>query len=279
VAALVRMELLKIVKRPMTWVLGVLLHGGIGFGIVLGFLNLRSVDADLREEMLRDLTLPGIIPWADDLLYVFGSIMLAILAASVIGSEYSWGTLRPFLATGMPRTRFLAAKLLSLATVGLAFTILPLLMCALLAVPIALANDRPILAATVDLPWLLDLAALVGRCYLTVMVPTIIAFLVGLAGRSQAAGIGAALGLLIGEQIVSSLLLSLGLEWANRVIDLLPGRNSQLLVGYYSSLGPADIPAGLLGEGRALATLAAYGLACVVVALVIFRRREYRGAA
>jgi len=37
---------------------------------------------------------------------------------------------------------------------------------------------------------------------------------------------GAALGLLIGEQIVAVLLLSLGLGWARTVVDFFPGRIS-----------------------------------------------------
>ena len=164
--------------------------------------------------------------------------MLAILAASTIGSEYSWGTLRPFLATGMPRARFLAAKLLALALVGLAFTALPLLLCAILAVPIAIMNGRPAFGFTIDLAWLIDLVAIIGRCYLAVMIPTLIAFLIGLAGRSQAAGIGAALGLLITEQVVSTLLLSLGLDWAKTVVNFLPGQNSLTLVGNYGTFGP-----------------------------------------
>jgi ABC-2 type transport system permease protein len=279
VTQLIRMELLKLAKRPMTWVLAILLHGGIGFGMVVGFLNLRSADEATRSNMLDHLTLPEVISWVTQPLYVFGAIMLSILAASAIGSEYSWGTLRPFLATGMPRLRFLAAKLLSLALVGLAFTALPILMVAILAVPIATMNDRPAISATVDLHWLLNVAAIVGRCYLAILVPAAIAFLIGLAGRSQAAGIGAALGLLVGEQIVSGVLLSLGADWANAVVNLLPGQNSQMLVGYYNSFGPPDLPPGSPGEWRIIATLVTYGIVCVVVALVVFRRRDIRGAA
>ena len=61
--SLVRMELLKLAKRPMTWVLAILLHGIIGLGMVGGFLELRGVDEATRNDMLDHLTLPGIIPW------------------------------------------------------------------------------------------------------------------------------------------------------------------------------------------------------------------------
>lgn len=276
--ALYRMEVLKLWKRPMTWVLGILLHGGIGFGVTLSFLNLRSVQDEVRDSILRDTTLPGIIPWSTQLIAIFGAIMLSILAASSIGSEYSWGTLRPFLATGMPRARFLASKMLALATVAITFVVLPILMCTILALPIAAMNDRPAIAATLDLAWFLDLLAMIGRTFLAVLVPMAIAFLVGLAGRSQAAGIGTALGLLLGEQIIGGLFLSLGLEWARQVVNALPLNSSFALISY-NTFGPPDLDAGALSEGRALATLFIYALACTVIGFVIFRRRDIRGAA
>ena len=277
--ALIRMELLKLIKRPMTWVLFILLHGGIGFGIVVGFLNIQGVEAELRLSMLRNLTLPGIIPWAAQLISVFGAIMLAILAASAIGSEYGWGTLRPLLATGMPRAQFLAAKLAALALIAFGFLALALLMCIALAIPIALLHDRPAFAVTVDLAWLLDLAAIVGRTYLTMLIPMMIAFLVGLVGRSQAAGIGAALGLLIGEQVVTALLLTTGLDWAEWLVRRLPDQNSQFLISVYNEFGPIIPPPDAIGEWQAIITLIIYGIACVAVAFLFFGRRDIRGAA
>lgn len=277
--SLLRMELLKLVKRPMTRVLFVLLHGGIGFGIVLGFLNLRGVESDVRDAILADLTMPGIFPWAAGLLAIFGSIMLSILAASAIGSEYSWGTLRPMLATGMPRANFLAAKLAALAIVAFTFLMLAMLMCAALAVPIALLYDRPMLNDTFDLAWVGGLAAVVGRTYLAIAVPMVIAFLVALAGRSQAAGIGAGLGMLIGEQVVGLLLSSTGLDWAEWIVQRLPSYNTQSLLRYNRTFSGLELVPGTLGQGTILLTLAIYAAICVAAAFAFFSRRDIRGAA
>jgi ABC-2 type transport system permease protein len=273
---LVRMELLKLVKRPMTWVLIVLLLGGIGFGDLVVLLNLQSVTPEVRESILANLTLPDTLRRATQFIYIFGSIMLAILAASAIGSEYSWGTLRPLLATGVPRPRFLIAKLLALAIVALPFVILPLAMNAILAVPVGLLGDHAVFVGTLDTAWFGHLAALVGRTYLLVLMPMALAFLIGLVGRSQAAGIGAALGLMIGSQVVSAVLLSLGLDWARAVVDLFPLQSSQTLLNY-NTFGPVTAEPGALGEGRALLTLGLYAVVCAVVSLLIFRRRDIRG--
>ncbi len=278
-ATVLRMELLKLLKRPMTWVLTVLLHGGVGLFAVLAFLELRGDPPDARDEILRNGTLPAILPITTQLLYILGTIALAILAASSIGSEYNWGTLRPMLATGLARGRFLAAKLLALALVAVACVVVPLLMNAALAVLFAFLHDRPIVATTVDLAWLGDLAAMVGRTYLIVLVPTLIAFLIGLAGRSPAAGIGAALGLMLGQGLVGSLLLEFGPDWARAVVKLFPQQTSMVLLEHYNDFGPVATPPGVLSEGRALLTLGVYSVACLIVAFLIFQRRDIRGAA
>ena len=276
-ATLVYMELLKLVKRPMTWVLFVLLHGLIGLGTVVGMLNLHSVDPATQEGLARDLTLPGILPVTTQLIAVFGSLMLVILAASAIGSEYSWGTLRPLLATGLSRTRFLGAKILALALVVAVFVVLPLIMNAILAVPAALLGERPVFSGTLDVAWLGHFAALVGRTYVLVAMPVALAFLMGLVGRSQAAGIGVALGVTIGEQIVGMVLLGLDLGWSHAIGAFLPFLSSQSLQG--RNREPPQIEPGMLGEGRALLTLLGYSVVCVVIALLIFRRRDVRGSA
>ncbi len=276
--ALIRMELLKLRKRPMTWTLLILLLGGIGFITVVSILNLRAVDPEIRADLLRNITLPGTFPRTAEFVYIFGSIMLAILAASTIGSEYSWGTLRPMLATGVPRGRFLAAKLVALALAAAVFVILPLLMNALLALPIAAWNDMPWLAGTLDAAWFGDLAAIIGRTYLLVLMPMAIAFFVALVSRSQAAGIGAALGLMIGEQIVSVLLFSLDQPWTRALANLLPGRNSQVLLNH-NTFGVVPPVPNLPGEPRAILTLVVYGAVALVIAVLVFRRRDVRGAA
>ena len=48
----------------------------------------------------------------------FGIILLMILVASAIGSEYGWGTLRSSIAGGVGRTQFLAGKMLAMVLMG-----------------------------------------------------------------------------------------------------------------------------------------------------------------
>jgi ABC-type transport system involved in multi-copper enzyme maturation permease subunit len=181
-------------------------------------------------------------------------------------------------ATGVPRGRFIAAKLVALALAAALFVILPLLMNAFLALPIAAWNNAPFLSGTLDAAWFGDLAAIVGRTYLLVLMPMAIAFFVALISRSQAAGIGAALGLMSDEQIVSVLLLSLDQPWTRTVAALLPGRNSQVLLNH-NTFGMVQPMSGLPGEPRAILTLVLYGAVSLAIAVFAFRWRDVRGVA
>lgn len=72
-----------------------------------------------REQLRRGFTLPNSITQSIAIISSFrpiavGPILIMILAASIVGSEYGWGTLRTALAGGIGRWKFLFAKLLLL---------------------------------------------------------------------------------------------------------------------------------------------------------------------
>lgn len=51
-------------------------------------------------------------------------ILLLILTASIIGTEYKWGTIRQTLARGIPRTQYLGSKFLTLSIIALGFILI-----------------------------------------------------------------------------------------------------------------------------------------------------------
>ncbi len=79
--------------------------------------NCEGFQAD--EQYRRSFTLPNSITQSIAIVSSFqpiaiGPILIMILAASIVGSEYGYGTLRTVLAGGIGRWRFLIAKLLLL---------------------------------------------------------------------------------------------------------------------------------------------------------------------
>ena len=72
-----------------------------------------------REQLRRGFTLPNSITQSIAIISSFrpiaiGPILIMILAASIVGSEYGYGTLRTVLAGGIGRWKFLFAKMLLL---------------------------------------------------------------------------------------------------------------------------------------------------------------------
>lgn len=271
--SLLQIELLKLAKRPMTWVMLLLQLGVLGLGFFTNALSLRSAAPERQEYLLRALILPDSLGNTTQFIYLFGAILLALLTAAAIGGEYSWGTLRQALATGVSRTGFLGAKLLALAIVAAAFVVLPLLVTVPISLWIAWLEQRPALAAALDPAWL---AALLGRTYLLVLMPMSLAFLIALVARSQAVGVGAALGLLIVDQIAAPILWSIGTDWALALVEFFPFWCARSLLVFNFTSPPADLP-NTIGQGRAILTLAIYCLVCIGAGVLIFRRRDVGG--
>lgn len=182
------------------------------------------------------------------------------------------------LATGMPRPRFLAAKFLALSCVATVFVLVPLALNTLIAVPVALTHQLPVMSGTVDAAWFGALAAMLARTLLVILVPMTVAFLLGLVGRSQAVGVGAALGWMVGEQLVTLLLSTLGLPWARTLENQLPGNVGRTLLRYnaFTAVTPH---AGTIGQAHAVLSLLTYSAVGLAIAFVVFRRRDVHGAA
>jgi ABC-type transport system involved in multi-copper enzyme maturation permease subunit len=274
VILLIQIELLKLVRRPLTWLLLLLQLGTLGLGTLLNVLALRRAAPEREELLLRGLLLPDSLANAAQFLAIFGAMFLATLTAAAVGSEYSWGTLRQQLATGVGRLPWLAAKLVALVGMALGLIVLSLLASALVAVVVARTHGVPTLLAPVELSWLL---ALVGRTTLTLLMPMALAFLIAVLARSQLLALAAALGALIADQFASPILWSLGTPWALELIQFFPFWCIRSLLAFNFRVLPADLP-NLMSEERALLTLASYTAGCVAAALLIFRSRDVGGA-
>jgi ABC-2 type transport system permease protein len=271
--ALMHMELLKLAKRPITWILLILQLSVLGLGTAANLLNLRRADQEMYAYLLQGLILPDSLAMASQFIYLFGSIMLAMLAAASVGSEYNWGTVRQVLATGLSRTRFAGAKLLGLAIIAAIFVVLPICIQIPLSVWVSQTYQQPVLAASVDPSWI---TALIGRTYLVVIMPMAFAMFIGIVTRSQVVSVGATLGILIADQFIAPLLWSLGTDWALQIVHFFPFWCARSLLGFNFTSMPVELPVTMSQE-RAVGTLVAYTMICLSGGLLVFRSRDVSG--
>jgi ABC-2 type transport system permease protein len=284
-----RNELYRMTRR---WMPRVLLATIAGAGIVLYELIYYSVNAQLT--LLRSGNAPAnlvgpagaeatIKQFEETLLQVrpahvqelgvglvagLGSVMLIVFAASHMGTEFGWGTLRTQLASGLSRRAFLATKLGSLALFALAFTVLGIL--ATVAASFLVSTQAGYDTGGFDLAKVVSAGWRTGYSFIPYLA---LASLIALWSRSSGAGIAAGLVIYFAESLVTGLLISFNRDFAT-IANLGLARNVQSLsrisvtvAGTNSSNSAATLP----DPTQAAVVLAVWTV--VFIALAVWRLR------
>ncbi len=283
---LIEVELFKLRKRMMTWIVALLLVALV----ILMYSVLWSVSARVSafgehqqftgEDLRRALFLQTSVPFSLQIVAFFGSILAMILASGAAGSEYAWGTVRLVATASSGRARTMAAKLIVVFTLIAAGT--------LLAVTVGLAYSSIITTTNggsdfsfVDGAFIRDQAAALGRT-LFVMTPYVtMAFAAAVVGRSTLAGVGTGVGFAFMEPIVSNL-MRLGTGFWKHVPNYLINANIQVLLSQnklpdVANFGPSQrelAERGANSAGGAALILLLYILVFVALALIVYRRRD-----
>lgn len=174
---LLQSEWLKLTKRPLAWIL-------LAVFLVLMLLQylqfyLISVvfapvlDPIQVEEVRRRLAFPGAFGAAFSHINGLGGVFAVVLAAAMVGGDYSWGTLRVYLPRHPNRVRYLLAKVITLLLGLLAAMVATLLLGMLAAIALGgLVGGAavPTLASMSILPVAMGRALLVLSPYVLITV-------------------------------------------------------------------------------------------------------------
>jgi ABC-type transport system involved in multi-copper enzyme maturation permease subunit len=281
-----RMELTKISRRTMTWVLaGILALLTAGLYLALYAVlhaamaepggSPQVVDA-LRPMLCWPQALSGLLGYTGGT--GLGGLMLVILAGTVTAQEFSWRTTHLWLSRGLPRPAFLLGKFAAL------------LVAALLVVLLAVLVGAPLTAwFTHQLTGSLSLAALnvaelalsILRTAGTILPYAGLTFLVAVLTRSTAAAIAVGLAYtLVVENLVVQLLGLAGGIWAE-IARLAPGSLAAALMQTNERLVNFDfgssVETNLPGPWAAAGGIALYTVAFVGLSLWAFRRQNLTG--
>jgi ABC-type transport system involved in multi-copper enzyme maturation permease subunit len=233
-------------------------------------------------------TLPYSLGFPFGIGQLFGMLLLAILTSSILGTDYSWGTLRTVLARGTGRWQYLASKLILIvlftagvwAVIGVATVVNSLLAT-------ALAPDPPTEVAA----WLAAhpaswpaMLVVVGRAFVAVLSYLALAVFVTVLTTSLAAGIAVSLGYYFAEAIGAALLINL-VGKLRPVTDYLLVRNiGGWMLGSKEQVMDSFVLVGPFGfdqypsQAHAISVMLAYVLFFVVLSFWLFRRRDVAGA-
>lgn len=276
-------EVAKLVRRPMTWILAaillgfvVLIYGAVALALLAPSTNGGVVVQTGGGQTLRDsIRLPEGLTMGLSVVQGVGGVLLAIVAAGSFGSEFGWGTLRTMLVMRAERTRLAAAKLLTLTLGAVLLAVLSLLVGLSGAVLLnAVAGDAGPTSAWLTAGFAGQAAFMTLRAFVAIELWMLASAALTVATRSVAAGVGITLALFFVGDLALQAVAAAGRVgvWISRLF-----LNTGL-----AQLGRLNTfqTVHLSGTDYAwmTANLAAYAVACVAVTVVLLRRMNVLGS-
>ena len=293
VLSLTRWEWFKLRRRRMPWILlfvSVLLlqvtfwsayaFFRVGDEVTLG----DGGSASVSGAFLELLAFPNIAVIGLAISHGFSIILIMILAASLTGTEYGWGTVRTVLTRGAGRWPLLASKLILVALLGVGALIVGTLSMALSSFIASLTLEGGIwLAESAD--WA-EVARTFGKAIFGLLPYVALGAFFAILTTSSGAAIGLSLGYAVAEGIVVGILANF--EWFERISGFILG---QAVGGWLGTTG-GELFSGSGDESFGDAAVIAMqpealqgflvSLAYIVVlsglAFWIFQRRDIAGA-
>jgi len=261
----------------MPWVLLGIFLGVVLLIYLLMWFVLRSISTTPTDEIsrteLRDTLRIGAVNDSGlQLVEQFGLVFTVIWVASIIATEFSWGTIRTILPRSTGRVAFLTAKLI----IAVAFA------CVVIVAGFAIS-----LAASAGVTWAEGLDSSLGNNFwlhslagmgrvLFVMLPFVsMAAMVSLWTRSSAAAIGVTLGVMFLEPVIMSVVSAAG-GFLEHLPDLFFTRNVNAVLDVRQT-GERDIMGvntNLPNAWQAASVLLAYTAAFGVLAYWRFLKHD-----
>ena len=281
-----RMELTKVYRRWMTWVLlGILAVLVAGLYLAL-FAVLQAAMADPTGSAETVRALQGMLCWPQSFSRLLGltggtglaGLMLVVLAGAVTAQEYTWRTAHLWLSRGLPRAAFLVGKYAVLAVTALLLVLVALLVATPLTAWFTYQVTGSLSLADLDLP---ELGLSILRTALTILPYLGLTFLVAVLTRSTAAAIAVGLAYtLLVENIVVQLLGLAGGIWADLARHA-PGSLAAALMQTNERLVSVElgsgVDVGLPDPWLAVGGIVLYAVVFLGLALWAFRRQNLTG--
>jgi ABC-2 type transport system permease protein len=266
---LLRISLLKLVKRPASWVVLLILLGLI----VLVFLGLAASSGQLTDttdqmQVRLLLSFPNAYTALVGIILSFGGLLAVTYGAAVIGADWAWGTIRTIVARGESRVRYTVITFVAIALllgIGIVIAFAVGAVVAIVGAGIAGISTEN----ATDPDTLAGIPELLGRTWLGVAEQAAIGFAIAMVFRSQLAGIGAGLAFYFGEIFLALVPL------ANDVLPYFPFNVANAVVATADGFGDGGFGSSVAIDSTTAIILAVtYLVIAVTVASVAAWRAQ-----
>ena len=266
-------EMLKLYKRPATWililvplVLNQVFSYLVPYTSYLSAENERAAEQVLANRLPADLVLNSIGGFP-----VFAGAIALTLGALSVGSEYGWGTLKTTLIQRPRRLKVYAGKLLALAVVLLTIVLATFALGAFSSSAIALSQSE-----VMDWPSLADLSQGIVSGWLILMMWCLFGVMLAFVFRGTALPIGLGVVWIMGiENLIVNVAAPL-LDLAETLQKGLPSVNAGSLVSALNGgeVGSAPGVNTTVDGTQATLVLIAYAVVFVLIAGFVLQRRD-----
>ena len=274
---LLAMELFKIRKRMMTWILFAVLGAFMILYVVLSYLSVTSLHSGLPDNaynaLVKALQFPIAATLVLSVIQGVGVILIVILSASIIGNEYGWGTVTQIIGRTGRRPDYVRSKIFAIIVVTLLLVLFGLALGWLVTMFTTYKLTGHLSFSFFDLSFAGKLLKMFLWTAFTIVVYGLMAVLFATLARSVVAGIGATLGYyLIIENILIGVLNS-SRGWTHRIPDYIIGHNASSLLqtGIEGPFGGQNAPPSGI---HATIVLLAYSAVFIALILRLFRRQD-----
>ena len=284
-------ELLKLRKRPSTWVLFliwlaviVLLNYTLTYALVSSVPppiipentpkvqkeQIREQQEELQEQQLEFLYPENLVSNLTPGFPNLGAPIALILGALAVGSEYGWTTFKTVLTQRPGRYAVFFGKLLALGIVLALLVFLTFTAAAASSYVVARLQDAP-----VGWPAAGELVSALGAGWLILAIWAALGVLLATLLRSTAFSI--AIGLIY-SFVIETIIFNLPIESKafKDASNYFPGQNSSSLADSFSEQSPGGFapPQPPVDAPQAALVLLTYAAAFVALAAFVFRRRD-----
>ncbi len=282
-------ELLKIRKRPSTWILPLIWLSIIillNYALVYALLSnvppptfpegtpkqqqeqLREQQEQFQQQQLRSLypenLFSSLIPGYPSI----GAPIALILGALAVGSEYGWATYKTVLTQRPGRTAVFLGKLLALGVILASLVFLTFATAAASSFVVAVLAGGPLKG-----PPLGDLLRALGAGFLILAVWASLGALLATLLRSTALSIGIGL---VYSLVLETVIFNLPIpnESFRDASQFFPGQNSTSLADSFSAQAPTGFTPPPVDATQATLVLLVYTALFVLLAALVFSRRD-----
>lgn len=265
-------ELFRLRRRPQAWIMPVLSIAFIAFFYAILYLVYQFGSEDDRPGLRETIEVGNFFENGMQIFGFFGGILIVIVTASLIGSEYSWNTLRPLVARAQSRVGLLSAKWIVVLLYTVFMVIVGIIGSIVLAAIFSAFTEGG-MASLPDGFWM-DVVIGTGRWIVASLPYAVIGFAAALLARSNAAGIAIGIGISFVEPLIFPLLTFVS-DAFDTVQQYGIAWNVQQLVSI--STQPEDsslesVSASQVWESTAVLTV--YMIAIVAATYIVFKRRD-----